>query len=214
MDVRVELEQASRSMQFALSDAKLIRLVQYLALFQKWNAAYNLSALKSQQDILIKHLFDCLAIVSSIEAEINSRPALAKTILDIGTGAGLPGLILAICLPNVQVTMLDAIHKKITFVQHVIGQLKLENATAHAIRIQDWKDAHTVITARAWTALADIPRLSAHTVALGGCIAAMKGPRLATEAEALPNDWQITNVIPIAVPQLLEERSLAILQRV
>jgi 16S rRNA (guanine527-N7)-methyltransferase len=194
-----------------LSAEQTQQLVDYLLLLHKWNAAYNLSALKALDDMLVKHLFDCLAVVRPIAALLTN--AEKPTILDVGTGAGLPGVVLAVCLPQVQVTMLDAVQKKVTFVRQAIGALRLHNAAAHGTRVQDWQQTHGVITARAWTALGDIPRLTAHCVAANGCIAAMKGPRLEVEAQALPTDWQLSQVTDIEVPLLSEARCLAVLRR-
>ena len=207
------LVSASQELGLALSATQINALNVYFELFQKWNKAYNLSALRQPHDILVKHLLDCMAVVNPINTLLNERNHLPQTVLDVGTGAGLPGLVIAICLPAVQVTMLDAVQKKITFVQHAIGQLKLNNATAHSTRIQDWQGSHTVVTARAWTTLADIPNLTAHALAHGGCIAAMKGPRLTTEAETLTSQWHIEQILPMIVPQLNEERSLAVILR-
>jgi 16S rRNA (guanine527-N7)-methyltransferase len=209
--MQAKISNAAKVLGLSLSDAQTQALTNYLALLHKWNAAYNLSALKSIDDMLVKHVFDCLAVVQPIAQRIAAYEA--KTLLDVGTGAGLPGIVLAVCLPQVQVTMLDAVQKKITFVRQAIGTLGLTNAQAHGIRIQDWQQSHSMITARAWTALADIPTLTGHSLAYGGCIAAMKGPRLAAEAETLPSDWLMTEVLEITVPQLLEARSLAILHR-
>ncbi len=209
--MQAKIADAANALGLSLNAAQTQALANYLALLHKWNAAYNLSALKTIDDMLIKHVFDCMAVVLPIADRIAVYEE--KTILDVGTGAGLPGIVLAVCLPHVQVTMLDAVQKKITFVRQAIGTLGLSNAQAHGIRIQDWQHSHSMVTARAWTTLADIPTLTAHSLAHGGCIAAMKGPRLATEAEALPSDWTMTEVLEIAVPQLREARSLAILQR-
>jgi 16S rRNA (guanine527-N7)-methyltransferase len=204
---------ASTAQQLGLSlgDTQTQQLASYLALLHKWNVAYNLSAFKSLDDMLVKHLYDCLAVVQPIASEL--APYEAKTILDVGTGAGLPGIVLAVCLPHAQITMLDAVQKKITFVRQAIGTLGLTNAQAHGIRIQDWQHTHSIITARAWTALADIPTLTGHSLAPNGCIAAMKGPRLAAEAETLPDGWAIEKVLDINVPQLQDPRCLAILKR-
>lgn len=206
-----KIAQAAQTLGLSLGDAQTLALANYLALLHKWNAAYNLSAFKSIDDMLVKHVFDCLAVVQPIAQRIAAYEA--KTILDVGTGAGLPGIVLAVCLPQVQVTMLDAVQKKITFVRQAIGTLGLANAQAHGIRIQDWQQSHSMVTARAWTALADIPTLTGHCLAPGGCIAAMKGPRLATEAETLPSEWMVSEVLEISVPQLMDPRSLAILHR-
>ncbi len=209
--MQAKIAAAATTLGLSLNDTQTLALANYLALLHKWNAAYNLSAFKSIDDMLVKHIFDCLAVVQPIAQRIAAYEA--KTILDVGTGAGLPGIVFAVCLPHVQVTMLDAVQKKITFVRQAVGALGLTNAQAHGVRIQDWRQTHSMITARAWTALADIPLLTSHCIAPSGCIAAMKGPRLAAEAQTLPNDWLITQVLDIAVPQLLDPRSLAILHR-
>jgi 16S rRNA (guanine527-N7)-methyltransferase len=205
------LSTAAQALGLTLNDAQIQALGTYVTLLHKWNAAYNLSALKAIDDMLVKHVFDCMAVVQPIADRLAAFEH--KTILDVGTGAGLPGIVLAVCLPQVQVTMLDAVQKKIIFVRQAIGTLGLSNAQAHGIRIQDWQQSHSMVTARAWTALADIPTLTQHCLAPGGCIAAMKGPRLATEAETLPNHWVMSEVLEITVPQLQDPRSLAILHR-
>jgi 16S rRNA (guanine527-N7)-methyltransferase len=210
MSVQDQIRVAAIALNLTLSEQQVIQLRDYMALLHKWNAAYNLSALKDPQEMLVKHLFDCLAVVKPIADLL--EPYSDKTVLDVGTGAGLPGVVLAVCLPTIQVTMLDAVQKKITFVRQAIGALRLPNAAAHGIRIQDWRQTHRVITARAWTALADIPTLTAHCLAHGGRIAAMKGPRLSSEAEQLPVNWQIERVLDIVVPELADSRRLAILQ--
>lgn len=202
---------AAQTLGLDLIPKQTAALANYLALLHKWNAAYNLSALKSIDDMLIKHVFDCLAVVPPIALRI--APYAQHSILDVGTGAGLPGVVLAICLPQAHITMLDAVQKKITFVRQAIGNLGLSNAQAHGTRIQDWTHTHSMVTARAWTALADIPLLAQHAVAQGGCIAALKGPRLAAEAQTLPSGWHMSEVLDIAVPRLAEARSLAILRR-
>jgi 16S rRNA (guanine527-N7)-methyltransferase len=214
MNVHNTLEVAAHTLGLPLIPAQIQSLVDYAALLHKWNAAYNLSALKTMPDIVSKHVCDCLAIVAPIAQRLERYPASAQTVLDVGTGAGLPGVVLAVCLPQVQVTMLDAIHKKITFVKQAIGTLRLGNAQAHSVRIQDWQGEYSIVTARAWTALADIPLLTQHCIAQGGCIAAMKGPRLAAEAELLPATWNIESVMDIVVPNLNDARSLAFLERV
>jgi 16S rRNA (guanine527-N7)-methyltransferase len=208
-----EITVAAHTLGLNLTTEQIQALEEYLLLLHKWNAAYNLSALKKLPDMLVKHLFDCLAVVQPITQRLSLYPNNAHTILDVGTGAGLPGIVLAICLPQVHVTMLDAVQKKIMFVRQAIGALQLSNAQAQGVRIQDWQGSYSLVTARAWTALADIPLLTAHCVAENGCIAAMKGPRLAVEAEALPAAWRIECVLEVVVPCLNEARSLAFLQR-
>ncbi len=202
---------AALDLQLDLSTTQIDQLASYATLLHKWNAAYNLSALKTMPDILVKHVFDCMAVVQPIANHMALHEK--KSILDVGTGAGLPGIVLAVCLPQVQITMLDAVQKKITFVRQAIGTLGLSNAQAHGTRVQDWHSTHSMITARAWTALAQIPILTGHCLTPGAHIAAMKGPRLETEALLLPDDWALESVQDITVPQLNEARTLAILKR-
>jgi 16S rRNA (guanine527-N7)-methyltransferase len=209
--MQTQIASVAKHLGLSLNNGQISQLADYLALLHKWNTAYNLSALKTLDDMLVKHLYDCLAVVQPITDVL--APYEAKTILDVGTGAGLPGIVLAVCLPYAQITMLDAVQKKITFVRQAIGTLGLNNAQAHGIRIQDWRQSHSMITARAWTALGDIPTLTGHSLAPNGRIAAMKGPRLAAEAEALPQGWAIETVMDIQVPQLSEARCLAVLKR-
>jgi 16S rRNA (guanine527-N7)-methyltransferase len=209
--MQLVISSTAKQLGLSLNDTQTQQLASYLALLHKWNAAYNLSALKSLDDMLVKHVYDCLAVVQPIADTL--APYQAKTVLDVGTGAGLPGIVLAVCLPHAHITMLDAVQKKITFVRQAIGTLGLTNAQAHGVRIQDWQQTHSIITARAWTALADIPTLTAHCLAPNGRIAAMKGPRLAAEAETLPDGWVIEKVVDITVPQLQDPRCLAVLKR-
>ena len=209
-----QLNEALALLHIALTDSQKKSLLDYLVLFAKWNAAYNLSAIKDPQQMLVKHLFDCLSVVKPIHAQLtHSLSTHGQNILDVGSGGGLPGLVLAICLPHVNVTMLDAVQKKMTFVRQVVAELGLANAQAHAVRIQDWQGEYPLITARAWTALADIPTLAGHCLAPGGSIAAMKGPRLGLESQTLPEGWRINSVQDLVVPQLHEARTLAFLVR-
>jgi 16S rRNA (guanine527-N7)-methyltransferase len=208
------LAQALAALGLVLSDAQQKQIIQYLALLHKWNAAYNLSAIKTPEQMLVKHVFDCLAVVDPICAQLkHSLSTAAPSLLDVGSGAGLPGVVLAICRPDIQITMVDAVQKKMVFVRQVIAELNLRNAQAHGVRIQDWTATYPLITARAWTALADIPLLAGHCLEKEGVFAAMKGPRLSLEAQTLPVGWQIKQVLDIQVPQLNEARTLAFISK-
>ncbi len=210
----LQLSAALEKLELDLRDSQKQQILAYINLLYKWNAAYNLSAIKDPAQMLIKHVFDCLSVVQPIYTQLSHNLSTTKqAILDVGSGAGLPGVVLAICLPDVEVTMLDAVQKKMTFVRQVIGELKLENAQAHGARIQDWKIKYPIITARAWTALGDIPELAGHCLEEKGVIAAMKGPRLPQEAESLPKGWFVQAVLDLQVPQLNEARTLALIMR-
>jgi 16S rRNA (guanine527-N7)-methyltransferase len=212
--LNTHITDASTALNLNLSPTQIQLLTDYALLLHKWNAAYNLSAFKTLPDIVIKHIFDCMVVVQPITEQLSLYPLSQRKILDVGTGAGLPGIVLAICVPDIEITMLDAVQKKILFIKQAIGTLRLHNAQAHGVRIQDWQGSYSLITARAWTALADIALLTEHCIQDKGCIAAMKGPRLMLEAENLPNNWQIKAIHTMTVPHLNEARSLAFLERI
>lgn len=210
----LQLSAALEKLELNLCDLQKAQILAYVKLLHKWNTAYNLSAIKDPEQMLVKHVFDCLSVVRPIYTQLTHNLSTAKqSVLDVGSGAGLPGIILAICLPDVEVTMLDAVQKKMTFVRQVIGELKLSNAQAHGARIQDWKIKYPIITARAWTALGDIPTLAGHCLDEKGVIAAMKGPRLQQEAETLPKGWFVQTILDLHVPELDEARTLALIVR-
>jgi 16S rRNA (guanine527-N7)-methyltransferase len=205
---------AATELNLDLDSTQIQSLTEYALLLHKWNTAYNLSAFKTLPDIMVKHIFDCMAIVQPITQQLSVYPSNEQTILDVGTGAGLPGIVLAICIPSAHITLLDAVQKKVLFLKQAIATLGLQQVQAHGVRIQDWQGRYSIVTARAWTALSDIPTLTAHCIADKGCIAAMKGPRLMNEAETLPDNWEIKTVHNLVVPQLNEDRRLAFLERV
>ncbi len=193
--------------------------MQYVALLQKWNRVYNLTAVREEQAILSHHLFDCLAVV---------RPALKKlgllgvertgqspaaSVLDVGAGAGLPGLVLAVCEPRLSVCCIDAVQKKTAFVRHAIDQLKLENLRVVHGRVEhlhsNQPDAKfALITARAFSSLTQLVTMTQPLLAKGGCWMAMKAKQLNSEIADLPNDVEMFHVEPIAVPMLNAERCL------
>lgn len=208
-----DITDASIALNLNLNNTQIQSLVDYALLLHKWNAAYNLSAFKTLPDIVVKHLFDCMAIVQPIIQTLSIYPAAMQTVLDVGTGAGLPGIVLAICIPNSQFTLLDSIQKKILFIHHAIAILRLNNIQAYSGRIQDWQGQYSIVTARAWTDLADIALLTEHCIYANGCIAAMKGPKLMAESVHLPAHWHIKSTIKLNVPHLNEDRKLVFLER-
>lgn len=184
------------------------QLLLYLDKLLFWNKAYNLTAIKHPKEALVKHIFDCLAIIPHLHS---------GRLLDIGTGAGLPGVIVAICEPKRPVTVLDSNKKKIRFIKQLASELKLTNLTPIANRIEDYNlgedEKFDVVTSRAFASLTDFVSASAPRLAENGYLQAMKGlvPDK-NDLQGLKEDWNITN-LPIAVPQLNETRHIVELSR-
>ncbi|MEY3106235.1 MAG: hypothetical protein RIT35_401 [Pseudomonadota bacterium] len=189
------------SLNLAFDEEKIEQLMCFIKLLEKWNKAYNLTSIRNTEDMVSLHLLDSLAVLPFIEG---------KYVIDIGTGAGLPGIPLAIYLPGIDFTLLDSNAKKTRFVQQAILELKLNNVTVCHSRVENYlpeTSFDTVIT-RAFASLSDIVKLSAHLVSQSGIILAMKGQ--------LPDEQDInsakTTLIPINVPGIPAKRCLVKMQ--
>jgi len=182
------------------------RLLSYLELLQKWNRVYNLTAVRGAPRMVTQHLLDCLAAVPHVTA---------AAILDIGSGAGLPGIPLALALPDSRVTLLDSNHKKAAFLRQAVMELKLANAEVVCERVEAWKapSAFDVVISRAISDLAEFVSLAGRHAAAGGRLVAMKGVHPYEEIAQLPPDWQVRQVIPLTVPGLRAQRHLVTLVR-
>lgn len=198
-----QLQQALSELKLLLSDEQQLQLLYYLQQLLFWNKAYNLTAIKDDQQALIKHIFDSLSIVPFLPA---------GDLLDIGTGAGLPAVIVAICQPQRAVTALDSNQKKIRFIKQVASELGLKNLTPVASRIEAHAGTYQVITSRAFASLVDFVTHSQSKLADNGIICAMKGVEPVDEIQALQNEWQINTQV-LTVPELHESRHLIYLQR-
>lgn len=198
-----QLQQALSELKLQLSDEQQLQLLYYLQQLLFWNKAYNLTAIKDDQQALIKHIFDSLSIVPFLPA---------GDLLDIGTGAGLPAMIVAICQPQRAVTALDSNQKKIRFIKQVASELGLKNLTPVASRIEAHAGSYQVITSRAFASLVDFVNHSQSKLADNGIICAMKGVEPIDEIQALQNEWQINTQV-LTVPELYESRHLIYLQR-
>jgi len=198
-----QLQQALSELKLPLSDEQQLQLLYYLQQLLFWNKAYNLTAIKDDQQALIKHIFDSLSIVPFLPA---------GDLLDIGTGAGLPAVMVAICQPQRAVTALDSNQKKIRFIKQVVSELGLKNLTPVASRIEAHAGTYQVITSRAFASLVDFVTHSQSKLADNGIICAMKGVEPVDEIQALQNEWKINTQV-LTVPQLHESRHLIYLQR-
>ena len=203
LKLQPQLQQALSELKLQLSDEQQLQLLYYLQQLLFWNKAYNLTAIKDDQQALIKHIFDSLSIVPFLPA---------GDLLDIGTGAGLPAMIVAICQPQRAVTALDSNQKKIRFIKQVASELGLKHLTPVASRFEALAGTYQVITSRAFASLVDFVTHSQSKLADNGIICAMKGVEPIDEIQALQNEWQINTQV-LTVPELHESRHLIYLQR-
>ncbi len=181
------------------------QLLAFLDLLQRWNATYNLTAVREPEAMLTQHLADCLAIVGPLRARCSRG-----RVLDVGSGGGLPGVVLAVMAPELDVTCVDAVGKKAAFVRQAAGALKLPNLHAVHARVETLQTPpFDLITSRAFASLADFTRLTRYLLAPGsGLWLAMKGRRPDDEIAALPAAVEMFHVEPLAVPGLDAERCL------
>jgi 16S rRNA (guanine527-N7)-methyltransferase len=182
------------------------QLLGYLGLLQKWNRVYNLTSVRDAHRMVSQHLLDCLAVAPH---------AAAETLLDVGSGAGLPGIPLALALPEARVTLLDANHKKAAFLRQVVTELKLGNTEVVCERVETWKPraAFAVVISRALSDLAEFVSLAGRHVAAGGRLLAMKGVHPYEEIAQLPHGWAVQQVIPLQIPGLRAQRHLVSIGR-
>jgi len=195
----------------ALEPNQRRRLLSYLALIQRWNRVYNLTALRDPGETFSHHLLDCLAVVGPLERGLTGSPPHPQ-ILDVGSGAGLPGVILAILRPDWRITCVDAVAKKATFIRQAAAELELPNLTASHGRVEAPQtfgaQRFDLITSRAFASLADFTRLTRHLLVPGGMWAAMKAHLSDAERAELPPDVVMFHVEQLQVPKLDAARRL------
>jgi 16S rRNA (guanine527-N7)-methyltransferase len=207
--MRVNLEAGLRSgaqaLGLTLSDAQIQHLLDYAALIQKWNKVYNLTALRDPADMLTHHLLDSLTAIAPLRRHTQGQ---SIKVLDVGSGGGLPGVVLAICMPELNVSCVDTVAKKAAFVQQVAVSLKLPNLRGLHARVESLTDPYQVICSRAFASLPDFVTWSRSALAEGGVWMAMKGKHPQGEIDALPADVKVFHVEPLSVPGLDVERCM------
>jgi 16S rRNA (guanine527-N7)-methyltransferase len=205
-DLAGQLAEGVAGLGLKLSAGVAARLLDYLALMQKWNRTYNLTAVREPSKMVSHHLLDCLAVAPHLGA---------RTVLDVGSGAGLPGIPLALALPQTEVTLLESNHKKAAFLQQAMTELKLGNVKVVRERVETWQAGLTfdVVASRAFSDLAEFVALAGRHAAPGGRLAAMKGIYPHEEITQLPEPWQLREAIALKVPGLRAERHLLLLGR-
>lgn len=210
------LVDAASALQTSCSLSQAQTLLTYMAQMQHWNRTYNLTALRETDQILVQHLFDSLAIVAPLCRALFGRAGAGPTIIDVGSGAGLPGVVLATVQSGWQVHCVDAVEKKMAFVRQMSGVLQLGNLHAIHARIEKMAPlAADVVVSRAFASLRDFAVLAGHQVASGGHLLAMKGREPLDEIEALESetDWHVERVEPLIVPELSADRCLVWMSR-
>lgn len=230
-----QLRHGLADLALVLNEAQITHLLDYLGLIQKWTKVYNLTALRDPEEMLTHHLLDSLAVIAPLRRQLAaartgfSPPSPAETgqgqafraalperlirLLDVGSGAGLPGVVIAICCPDVAVDCVDTVAKKAAFIQQVRASLQLPNLSGVHARVESLTEKYNVISSRAFASLADFTRLSSAALAEQGVWLAMKGKHPGEEIAALPAGVRVFHVEPLAVPGLDAQRCLIWLRK-
>ena len=209
-ELEAPLRRGLADLALALDDRQVQQLLDYLALLAKWGRVYNLTARLEPGEMLTHHLLDSLAVVNPLRRQCGSGPL---RLLDVGSGAGLPGVVLAICGPEWQVDCVDAVAKKAAFVQQVAVSLRLPNLRGRHARVEQLTERYQVVTSRAFASLIDFTQWSDAALAPEGVWLAMKGKAPADEIAQLAPAVHVFHVEPLAVPGLDAERCLVWLRR-
>ncbi len=188
------------------------QLLAYVDLIAKWTKVYNLTAVRDAQEMLTHHLLDSLAVIRPLRREL-AKLALPEgraqlSLLDVGSGAGLPGIVIAITCPEVSVTCVDAVAKKAAFIQQVSAALKLPNLKGLHARVESLADPYDVVSSRAFASLLDFTSWSQSALAPHGIWMAMKGKHPDQELAVLPDSTQVFHVEQLQVPGLDAERCI------
>jgi 16S rRNA (guanine527-N7)-methyltransferase len=193
-------------MNIVLTETQMKHMMDYLNLLLKWNKTYSITAITSMNEMVIYHILDSLALYPYVEKQ--------HTLLDVGSGGGMPGIPLAIACPHVAVTLIDINQKKTAFLRQAIMTLGLSNATAITSRVEqfDAPQGFDIITSRAFSSLPMFVTLSHHLLAENGCFWAMKGQYPHEELTNLPMHYHAVQVLPVDIPYLDAERHLIAIQ--
>jgi 16S rRNA (guanine527-N7)-methyltransferase len=200
-----ELETGISALNLRLNAGQQGRLLQYLALLEKWNRVYNLTAIREVGKMVSGHLLDCLAVVPHLQG---------TSVLDVGSGAGLPGIPIAIACPDAEVVLLDSNHKKSAFLRQALADLALGNASVACERVESWQTRarFDFIVSRAFADTGEFVQQSRHLLAPGGVLAAMKGVHPYEEIERLSKDLSAQQIVALRVPGLEAARHLVLIR--
>lgn len=188
-----------------LTEGQLDQLLAYVDLLARWNKVYNLTAVREPAEMLTHHLLDSLAVIGPLRRQTVGR---STRLLDVGSGGGLPGVVIAICCPEIEVSCVDAVAKKTAFIQQVAGTLGLPGLRSVHARVENLVERFDVVTSRAFATLADFTTWSVGALAEDGVWMAMKGRTPQEEIDALPATVEVFHVEQLTVPGLDAERCL------
>lgn len=203
-DLQTRLERGIAALGVQLPAGAVERLLDYQALLARWNATYNLTAIRDPLEMVSRHLVDSLAILPYVQGQ---------TLADLGTGPGLPGIPLAIARPELQVLLVDSNGKKVRFLREAIRSLKLENVRAVQSRVEEVEGQFDCITARAFASLEDMLAWGGHLLTRNGIWLAMKGRHPDEELPGVPDGFEVRAIDTLAVPDVGGERHLVVLGR-
>lgn len=206
MTIESQIADGLAAMDVTIPNAAHASLANYLELLAKWNRVHNLTAVRETEQMVVLHVLDSLAILPHVAA--------AKTMLDVGSGPGLPGIPIAIARPDAQVTLLDSSHKKATFLQQAKAELALANIEVVCERVEQWhpQQRFDAVISRAFSDLPDFVAQAQHLVAPGGRLIAMKGVYPFDEIARVPQTHRVANVIELRVPRLDAKRHLVFVE--
>ncbi|MDM7456231.1 MAG: 16S rRNA (guanine(527)-N(7))-methyltransferase RsmG [Tepidimonas sp.] len=212
------LREGLEALGLVLSDPAVRQLLDYMAALARWSRVYNLTAVRDPAEMLTHHLLDSLAVVAPLRRHLGlptvsvrnsgERSATSVRLLDVGSGGGLPGAVLAIACPDLQVTCVDSVAKKAAFISQVAVSLRLPHLRGVHARVESLAEPFDVICSRAYASLADFVASSRSALAPNGVWMAMKGRVPFEEISALPADVEVFHVEPLSVPKLSAERCL------
>ena len=208
------LRQGLVALGLTLDDTQVRRLLDYLDLIQKWTKVYNLTAVRDPAEMLTHHLLDSLAVIAPLRKQLAAlsvdaaAPVVGRRLLDVGSGAGLPGIVIAICCPDSTVHCVDTVAKKAAFIQQVAATLRLPNLRGIHARVESLTEPYDVVCSRAFASLVDFTNWSRDALAEQGVWMGMKGKHPADEIAALPADVKVFHVEQLVVPGLDAERCI------
>jgi 16S rRNA (guanine527-N7)-methyltransferase len=214
-DFSLTLTQGAAKLGVDLSEAEVAQLLKFLVLLHKWNKAFNLSAVREPKEMLSRHLLDSLSLLPLVRERRSAVPASPFMVLDVGTGPGLPGIPLAICMPDTQFVLLDSNGKKTRFVFQACIELGIKNVEVQNTRIENYQSARQVdiVVSRAFASLVDFARGCEAVAGADTRLIAMKGQYPAEEIAALPACWQLVRTHELQVPGSDGERHFIELAR-
>ncbi len=203
--LQARLSEGLDELDLRLDEQQTTQLLSYLDLLARWNKVYNLTAVRDPVEMLSHHLLDSLAVIKPLSRHTQGRPI---RLLDVGSGGGLPGVVIAICCREIEVTCVDAVAKKTSFIQQAAGSLSLRNLHSLHARVETVSDKFDVVASRAFASLADFTQWSRGALEEEGVWMAMKGRHPEDELAQLPSDITVFHVEQLKVPHLDAERCI------